>query len=175
MNNVLETDRLLLRPFKLGDETAVLEFASNKQTQAYTGTECIESLEEAHLLIVNVWLEDYKRYSYGRLAVIHKEDNKIIGFNGIKYLPEIQKTDLGYRFLPEYWRQGLATESSKIIIDDCFTTKNISEIIAFVMPENPASSRVLEKLNFTHTTTQPYPRETKDLYWYTLTKENYER
>ena len=35
--------------------------------------------------------------------------NKLIGFTGIKYLPEMGgESDLGYRFLPDYWGQGIA-------------------------------------------------------------------
>lgn len=171
----LETPRLLLRPFQMSDAVEVLEFASNRLTQEFTGNSTISSLEEANNLIKNVWLEDYKNYGYGRYAVIHKEDNKIIGFNGVKFLPELNRTDLGYRFLPEYWGKGIATESSEAIVAFAFNTLKLEEIIGFVVPQNPASSRVLEKLKFTYMATKPYPKELEDVLWYSLKKEAYER
>ena len=176
MNSItLETDRLILRPFKLGDEEEVLAFASNPKVQEYTGDIVRTSIAEITELITSVWLHDYKTYGYGRFAVIYKEDNKIIGFNGVKYLPECDQTDLGYRFLPEYWGKGIATESSKAILEYAFNTLQLPEIIGFVEPENPASARVLEKLKFQKTASKPYPGETKDLDWFTLTKKKYER
>lgn len=170
---VLETDQLLLRPFKMGDEAGVLEFCSNQLTQQYTGNQVITTIEEAIDLIKNVWLHDYSTYGYGRFAVIHKTDNKIIGFNGIKYLSNMNKTDLGYRFLPEYWGKGIATESSQVILKYAFRNFNLKEIFGFVYPENPASGNVLRKLNFTKTATKPYPNETKIVNWYRLTKQEY--
>jgi RimJ/RimL family protein N-acetyltransferase len=41
----------------------------------------------------------------------------VIGFSGVKYVPEIGGTELGYRFLPEYWGRGLATEAGEASIE----------------------------------------------------------
>ena len=176
MNNIiLETDRLLLRPFKMGDENGVLEFCSNAFTQQHTGDIVRNTVEEAIALIQDVWLVDYQKYGYGRFAVIHKEDNKIIGFNGLKFLSGFGHTDLGYRFLPEYWGKGIATESSKAILKYAFNELNLAAVYGFVYPENPTSANVLTKLNFQKTATKPYPNETKITEWYLLSKEHYER
>jgi RimJ/RimL family protein N-acetyltransferase len=172
---IIETERLLLRPFMLGDEAGVLEFASNTLTQQHTGDIVRTSMEEVKQLIQNVWLHDYDTYGYGRFAVIHKKDNKMIGFNGIKFLKDIDQTDLGYRFLPQYWGKGIATESSTAILKYAFTNFKLAEIIAHVMPENHNSVKVLEKLAFQKTAFKPYPGETEDMHWYSLTKETYER
>lgn len=172
---ILETERLLLRPFKMGDEEGVLKFCSNELAQQHTGDVVRTTLDEAIHLIKEVWLKDYKTFGYGRFAVIHKADNKIIGFNGVKYLTDFGHTDLGYRFLPEYWGKGVATESSCAIIKYAFTELNLEEIYGFVYPENPASAKVLKKLKFQKTATKPYPNETKITEWYLLTKEDYER
>lgn len=174
-NTVLETERLLLRPFKMGDEEGVLEFCSNPLAQQHTGDIVRETLEEAIGLIKNVWLKDYANYGYGRFAVIHKADNKIIGFNGLKYLSDCGLTDLGYRFLPEYWGKGIATESSKAILKYGFNALNLKEIYGFVYPENPASAKVMQKLNFTKTATKPYPNETKITQWFLLTQDAFNK
>ena len=71
------------------------------------GTEIREEILEE--IISEVFFEDYKKYGYGRLAVLYKPENKLIGFTGIKYLTEMGgESDLGYRFLPDYWGQGIA-------------------------------------------------------------------
>ncbi|WP_271855699.1 GNAT family N-acetyltransferase [Patiriisocius marinus] len=170
----LETERLLIRPFTLADVDGVFEFASNKLCQQHTGNDVITSKEAAQDLIENVWLKDYAEFGYGRFAVIHKTDNKIIGFNGIKFLKDIQATDLGYRFLPEYWGKGIATEASKPILKFAFEDKKLAEVIATVYPENSASTAVLKKLGFQHIETKTYPEETTTLDWYSLKTTNYE-
>lgn len=173
---ILETDRIILRPFTMDDAEGVLEFSSNPETQKHTGDITRTTIEEVENIITNVWHSDYAKYGYGRFAVVHKKDNKIIGFSGIKYLPEIDATDLGYRFLPEYWGKGIATETSIAILKYAFEVHNLKEVIAFVETENPASSAVLKKLGFELTKLAPYPGEEAegDLEWHTLTKEAYE-
>ena len=175
-NYLLETERLTIRPFQLGDEAGVLEFSSNPEVVAYTGDILRNSLEEAQGIIENIWFKDYETYGYGRFAVIYKPDDKLIGFCGFKFIPEVGMTDLGYRFLPEYWGKGIATESSIKMLEFGFSVLKLSMVFGTVYIENPASSSVLKKLGFTLKELKPYPGEENqgDLEWYYLTKKEYD-
>ncbi len=176
MKTKIETNRLLLRQFVPEDYEAVFEFASHPEVQRYTGTASLKSLEEAKELIANVWLKDYATYGYGRLACMYKPDNKIIGFAGLKYLPELGGiTDLGYRFLPEYWNKGIATEAAIALIKYGFESLQLERIHAIVMPENGASSRVLEKAGFRYYKTDDYDGDGGSYYWYEILKMDYEK
>ena len=137
-NLQLESDRLLIRPFRLGDEQEVYDFSSDKVVNRYTGDVLRTSLEEAKKIITDVWLPDYANYGYGRFAIIYKPDTKIIGFNGFKYHPNGNFTDFGYRFLSSYWGKGIATESSKMILQYGYKNLPVDEVLGFVMKENPA-------------------------------------
>jgi len=172
----IESERLIMRPFEMGDAASVLEFSSNPKTQEYTGDVLRTTLEEAKSVIENVWFSDYEKYGYGRFAVIYKPDNKLIGFCGFKFLPQLNITDLGYRFLPEYWGMGIATESSIKMLEFGFSVLKLSSVMGTVYPQNPASSKVLRKLGFTLKELKPYPGEDDlgDLEWYYLSKEEYE-
>ena len=178
---VLESERLLIRPFQMGDVKAMYELNSNPIVQKYTGDTLVKTIEQAKNILQNVVLEDYKEHGYGRLAVIYKPDNKLIGFTGIKYLPETGgESDLGYRFLPEYWGKGIATESSKMSLKFGFEKLKLKKIIGFTEIENIASTNVLLKMGFKITKTDFYPGEENDpskkpIQWLALTKEEYER
>lgn len=168
MNLVLETDRLLLRRFELQDYKDVYTFGSNEEVNRYTGDVPISSYENAKKLIYDVWLNDYENYGYGRLAVIHKADNKLIGFAGLKFLPELNETDLGYRLLPRYWGKGLATEASQKIVDYGKNDLRLKRIIGIAMAENPASSRVLEKVGFKWYKVDGYDGDEGEHNWYEI-------
>ncbi|MEN8124183.1 MAG: GNAT family N-acetyltransferase [Bacteroidota bacterium] len=170
MDSIIETDRLILREFNINDYKDVYEFGSNLEVQRYTGDKIIDSLSSARELIKNVWLEDYKKYRYGRWAVIYKLENKIIGFAGLKYLPEINETDIGFRFLPEYWGKGLATEASREIIKYGFKKLGIDTIIGIAMPENIGSCKVLERIGLTLYKIDQYDGDGKDYNWYKINK-----
>lgn len=168
MNTPLETERLILREFTLEDVDAVYEFGSNEEVNQYTGDAIFKSKEEVASMIRNVWFEDYKNYGYGRLAAIYKPDNKLIGFAGLKYLPEFDKTDLGFRFLPEYWGRGLATEASRAILAYGFEKLGLKKIIGIAMPENIGSWKVLEKVGMQFYKTDDYDGDGGDYKWYKI-------
>ncbi len=174
----LESERLLIRPYQLGDEQALFEMNSNPIVQKYTGDTLLHTVEDAKNLLINVVFKDYKKHGYGRLAVIYKPDNKLIGFTGFKYLPEMNgETDLGYRFLPEYWKKGIATESAIMSLKYGFENLGLKTIYAFAETDNIGSVKIIRKLGFALLKIAPYPGEEdkKDVEWYTLTKEDYEK
>lgn len=174
MNITIETKRVLLRPFKLSDAADVFEFGSNKEVCKYTGDPPLKSIEQAISLIKNVWFSDYEKYGYGRLAVVYKAENKVIGFAGLKYLPEFDKTDIGYRFLPKYWGKGLATEVSKEILKYGFTYLKLNEIIGIADPINVASCKVLEKIGLSLYKKDTYLIDDKLVCnWYKITIKDY--
>lgn len=175
MDVIIETERIILREFVESDFEAVFEFNSNPDVQKYTGDVILESKEQAKRTIKNVWFEDYKKYGYGRWAVVYKEDDRVIGFAGLKYLPELNETDLGYRILPEYWGKGLMTEIGREIIKYGFDNFGLDEIIAIAKPENIGSCRVLEKSGLKFYKVDEYIDDGKSHNWYKIEKNNFER
>jgi len=162
----IETTRLIIREFEVKDANDVFEFASNKEVSKYTGEEAITEKSQALDIIKKTWFVDYAKYGYGRWAVIYKPDNKLIGFAGLKYLSDIDEVDIGYRFLPEYWGNGIATEASIEIMKYGFEVLNIERIIGIAMPENVASCKVLEKIGLKFYKTDNYSDEAPLLNWY---------
>lgn len=144
----LETERLILRPFTLDDLDASYEMNVDPEVSKYTGDGGVLSKSELKRRIEEDVMGDYKKYGFGRFAVELKENNKFIGFSGLKYLPEYDVVDLGYRFIKEYWGRGYATESCQTSVKFGFETLKLEEIIGLVLPENIASVRVLIKLGF---------------------------
>ena len=70
----------------------------------------------------------------------------MIGFCGIKYLPEIDLPEVGYRYLKEYWGRGIGTEAAKACVEFARADLKIKKLIALIIPENIASIKVAEKL-----------------------------
>jgi ribosomal-protein-alanine N-acetyltransferase len=138
-----ETDRLQHRAFTIEDAEVVFALNSNPEVMRYTGERMLQSLDEAKQLIVNN--SDFDEVGYGRWACIDKKTRKVIGFCGLKYLPDLGAVDVGYRLLPRYWGRGLATEACMASLRFGFATLQLDQIIGLVLPDNPASIRVLEK------------------------------
>ena len=105
-------------------------------------------IREIQRRILEDVIGDYEKYGYGRMAIELKGEAKFIGFAGLKYLPDMAYTDLGYRLMSKYWGRGIATEAGQVLLDYGFNTIGLSKIFAMVLPDNHASVRVLEKLGF---------------------------
>lgn len=147
-NLIIETERLLIRPFSMDDVEPSYAMNLDKDVSKYTGDGGVVSKEEIERRISEDVLGDYKTHGFGRLAVELKGENKFIGFTGLKYLADMDEVDLGYRFMKAYWGKGIATESARACLNLGFESLGLSKIIAMVLPVNTGSIRVLEKLNF---------------------------
>ena len=138
-----QTERLEHRQFSAGDAEAFFALNSNPQVMRFTGEPLLPSLNAARQAIANY--PDFDTVGYGRWACVLKETGAVIGFCGLKYLPDLDAVDVGYRFLPQYWGRGLATEACVASLEFGFATLCLDQIIGMVLPDNAASIRVLEK------------------------------
>ncbi|MCX2720486.1 GNAT family N-acetyltransferase [Lentiprolixibacter aurantiacus] len=171
---ILQTERLILREMLPSDETNMLRLHSHPQVQQYTGDTIITTLEGIHGKIEEK-IAEYKKYGYGRWVAILREEMEFIGWAGLSYLPEFDEIDLGYRFLPEFWGRGLATEASRAILKYGFEELKLNRIIAMALPDNEASIRVMQKAGMQFEKFAPYEPGSKDVVWYALSANDYSK
>ncbi len=149
MRVLIETPRLTMREFCLADIDEVYEFSTDPEVTRYTGDAgSVKTKEDAKKIITDIWQVEYQKYGYARYALIHKADDRIIGFCGMKYEPEIKGPDIGYRMLPKYWGKGLGTEAAKASLEYAKNVLQLNRIIGDAVVENIGSNRILQKLGF---------------------------
>ena len=144
----LETTRLKLRQFTHDDLQVMYILSTDPDVIKYADTPA-RDMEEVRERLEQGPLADYKKYGYGRFAVELKETGKVIGFCGIKYLPEIDLPEVGYRYMKEYWGRGIGTEAAEVCVGFARDDLKIKKLIALIIPENIASVRIAEKLGMT--------------------------
>ena len=148
---VLEGDRVILREHKVGDLAAVLSYASDPTVTRYvpwdTNTEdiTVAFLEDAITAAARV-----PRTSYV-LAIIDRSTDSLVGAARIGVDSEVhRRADIGYVLRRDRWGSGLATEAARLLVDFGFGDLGLYRIWATSHPENPASSRVLEKIGMSY-------------------------
>lgn len=144
MKIVATTDRLVLREFEESDALSFFELNNDPEVLKYTGDQAFQSIEEARQFVINY--DHYKKYGFGRWAVILKESNEFIGWCGIKYSSENNYHDLGYRFFRKHWNKGYATEAALASLNVGFNNLQLDSIHGRAMKENLGSIKVLGKI-----------------------------
>ena len=145
---ITNTDRLIIREFLAeSDAQSAFELNSDPEVLRYTGDKAFASVDEAREFLSNY--EDYNKHGMGRWALILKEEQKFIGWCGLKKHQD-GMIDLGYRIKKDYWGQGYATEASMACLQYGFYNLGLNEIIGRVARENPQSVKVLEKCGFSY-------------------------
>ncbi len=145
MNVVFETPRLLLRQFTEDDAALILQLNSDPEVIKYVHEPLLETEEQAKKIITDIILPQYKN-NLGRWAIHLKTTNEFIGWCGLKYRPEADEIDLGYRFIQKAWGKGFATEAAQYTLEYGFKNLKLKLITGKAHIENLASIKVLEKI-----------------------------
>ncbi len=149
-NVILETDRLILRTWKITDLDDFFEYASVEGVGEKAGWEHHKSKDKS-LEILKMFIEEKKVF-----AIVLKENQKVIGSIGIEELSEELDKDLdnllgrelGYVLNKDYWNKGIMKETVSKVVDYCFNTLKLNFLMASYFNHNIASKKVLENLNF---------------------------
>lgn len=144
MGRIIETERLYLRKFLPKDASALFKLNSNPNVLQYTGDIPFKNSTAAEDFINNY--THYDTYNMGRWAVCEKRQGELVGWCGLKYHPEEDIIDLGYRFFEKHWNKGFATEASKGVIAYAFNKLRIQEVYVFADKRNVASIAVAKKV-----------------------------
>ena len=148
---VIETKRLILRPFKQIDLDDLYEYAKVLGVGEMAGWRHHGSKEESQR-ILDLFITEDKTF-----AIVLKEKNKVIGSLGIEEygLEEIfsefydyQGREIGYVLSKDYWGNGLMIEAVKAVIDYLFNIKKLDFITCGYYEFNIQSKKVQEKCGF---------------------------
>ena len=148
---VLETDRLLLRPWRVTEAGVQRELWTERDPRVpphrridADGHPTVADLEEA--------IRAEQSLSIGLLAVERKAARDVIGYCGLidnDRGPE-GEPELAFELLRRVWRQGYATEASMAVLDWA-RSSGYQRLWATVWDWNTASRRVLAKIGFIET------------------------
>lgn len=146
--NIIETERLILRSWRIDDYLDAYQINSDDKVNPYAGCPVIKDIEKIKSKINFLMLSDV---SY---AIELKSEQKVIGVIGFdeiipdNSLGELNQRYIGYRFSSRYWGEGYATEASKALINYLFNELNLDLIWCSHYDFNLRSKNVINKNNF---------------------------
>ncbi len=111
-NSVLESDRLILRPFSLTDVNDVFLYASDDVATKYLTWSAHTSILETEKVV-----SEYYVGRIGIYAIELKSEHKCIGCIDLRLKPEDVKGSFGYVLNRNYWNNGYMSEALNLILN----------------------------------------------------------
>ena len=159
---ILETTRLFLRELTVEDAQNLFRLNNDPDVIKYTGDTSFTSVENAKSFLISY--DHYAQHGFGRWAVQTKLNSEFIGWSGLKYTPELDEFDIGFRFLKNHWNKGYATEAAKACLQLGFSKYKLNEIVGRALVDNKASIRVLTKLGLKYLEDRKQGNEVEKIY-----------
>ena len=141
---VLETSRLILRPFQNDDLERLAELMANRDFMRFSlGPYTREQTQG----VLNKLLGWNQAGVPSQFAVVFRENNQVLGYCGFLHHPELpDEIEIGYRLDPAHWNRGLITEAARAVRDYAFACLKLPRVISLIHPKNIPSRRVAEKI-----------------------------
>ena len=95
---IFETPRLILRQFTEVDAPLILALNSDPEIVKYVHEPTLQTEAQAEKILLDIILPQYKN-NLGCWAIHTKDNMDFIGWCGLKYRPELDEIDLGYRLM----------------------------------------------------------------------------
>ena len=166
MNYILETERLRLREFTLGDTSFILELVNSPGWLQFIGDRNIRTAERAETYLQNGPISSYKVHGFGLSLVEEKESGKPVGMCGMIRRADLTEPDIGFAFLPAFTGLGYAFEMADATMRYAKEQLGLSEVVAITVPENERSIKLLEKLGMRYVKTFCFPGKEEELLLY---------
>jgi len=134
----IRTERLLLRPFREDDVTAIGRYASREEYTRFLSPHHLAPAEFVAHNVGNDW-------SVERSWVITLEGD-VVGSVFLGINADDRAAELSCLISPEFWGLGIAGEALRAAVEQAYGELGLVKVAARANPEHEAAIRVMETL-----------------------------
>lgn len=154
----LRTERLLLRAWRDDDLAPYAALNADAEVMRHFPARLTREESDASAARIRA---SFAERGFGFWAVEMPGEAAFIGILGLA-VPRFEAhftpcVEIGWRLMPAYHGRGYATEGARASLAFGFTQLGLDEIVAFTVPANGASRRVMEKLGMRYTEDFDHP------------------
>jgi RimJ/RimL family protein N-acetyltransferase len=157
---VIETERLILRPFGDEDREPFAAINGDPRVGDWLGGAVDRAASDAMIERINAQIA---RDGFGFWAAERKADRRLVGMIGIRRQldgPPAPCLELGWRLSADTWGQGLATEGAAAALAWGFATQPADEILAWTAATNLRSQAVMRRIGMAPDPTRDFDHPT---------------
>lgn len=167
----IQSQRISIRPFVGADLFDLCRLCSSAEAMQFIPPYFAAETRKQTVDRLRRYIEHQQEHgvSFGYAA---DADGRFIGRAGFYFIPEVNKYEIGYSLLPEYWGKGLATEITLALLTYAFQKLNLDSICARTIPGNHKSEKVLHKAGFSLLGERAFTIKNKLVLWNYYEREN---
>jgi len=144
---VLITDRLRLRGWRDEDADDFARLVADPSAMRFYPSTLTRSESDDSVARMRAHLDEH---AWGQWVVTRRDDERLLGVAGL-WIPTFEApftpcVEVGWRFLPDAWGNGYATEAGGAALRYGFETLKLDEIVSMTTVANLPSRRVMERL-----------------------------
>ena len=177
---VIQTERLLLRPFRAGDAEPMFQnWASDPEVTKFLTWPAHESIDITNQVLAGWRAENENAENY-QWAIELKELGEPIGsISAVKVDSRTESATIGYCIGRRFWGKGITAEALQAVIRFFFEEAGANCVNACHDPRNPNSGKVMKKCGMSYEGTRRANgidnQGICDEVWYSILKEEYIR
>ncbi len=142
---MIQTERLMLRPYRTDDIKPLFEIFSDEENMAfYPKPYSIKEVE----IIINNNMKSFEKDRIGFFGVIHNDSSNLIGNCGItiQNIDGVQEYEIGYHIHKNFWNQGYATEAACAMMEYGFSNLQLTKLCSYMAEDHTISRKVAENM-----------------------------
>lgn len=143
---LIETERLIVRPVALQDVEDVLAYAIDVEWARHLPVPQPYTRRDAEEFVASQLLIDREKNPSWAMVL----DGVVVGGVNLRLDVDNHACELGYSVARKHWGKGLATEAARAVIDEAFQTlADLNKVRSMADLRNGASQRVMAKVGMT--------------------------
>jgi 3-hydroxybutyryl-CoA dehydratase len=144
---ILETERLLIRPWRADDRDAFAAMASDPEVMRFVHAGLPYTNEESDEFFARQARQE-NDFGVCMGAMVEKASGAVVGIAGIQPLGTTGDLEIGWWLRRDVWGRGYATEAGNAAMRHILDTLGRTRVVAIIDPGNDASIRVATRLGF---------------------------
>jgi ribosomal-protein-alanine N-acetyltransferase len=165
---VIETERLLLRPWRADDLAPLLRLYNDPRVLRYISGGRRLRRERIIGMLAHA-LRQWRAHGFGPWIAIDRASGTWLGEIGLNEIPDWpgpHRVEVGWELDPAWWGRGLASEGGRAALAFGFGECGLERIISVCNPLNAPSRRVMEKIGLSYQGLLPF--HNRHAAWYAL-------
>ncbi|WP_299013991.1 GNAT family N-acetyltransferase [uncultured Photobacterium sp.] len=168
---IIETKRLRIRHLTEQDAAFALKLYNTAPFLRFVGDKSLTTEEQARKYLLDGPIKMYQTNGIGLYLVELKRCNSPIGICGLIKRDTLNDIDIGYGFLPDYFKQGYGYESARAVMTFGKNELELDKLVAITTSDNTNCIKLLSRLGLRFVQNIEEPKNQPALGLYEITFE----